>query len=375
MFFDDNVDQEHDSEDVFAHTRMTFGDHIEVLRLHLFRAIFGFGIALVAAFFIGEPAIEFIARPVRIQLKEYGRRRLDDIGRKMDEEERAAVARGEDPYTAVEKVVSFDRKDRDAFRGWLGLPSPTDQEREKVEAAPPAGTEDNKSPKFTIIIYDNVKKTALEYTKIVNDDINEPTLKSFTIMEAVMVYFKVCVYIGLVLGSPWIFYQLWSFVAAGLYPHEKKLVHYYLPFSLVLFLIGICFCQFIVIPKSIRVLLEFNAWLGIEPELRLTDWLSFAITLPVVFGISFQTPLVMMFLQRLGLMTIDTYRSKRKYAWFGLAVIAVVILPTPDVATMMLLWIPLIGLYELGILLCWLSPARPLLDLGLTEESDEMIEV
>src|SRR5262249_23128998 len=104
-----------------------------------------------------------------------------------------------------------------------------------------------------------------------------PLMSTLGIAEAFMVYFKVCLVCGLVLGSPWIFYQLWMFVAAGLYPHEKKLVHVYLPFSLGLFLAGVFMCEIVVIPQAIKILLEFNEWLGLEPELRISEWLSFAI--------------------------------------------------------------------------------------------------
>src|SRR5438132_9159115 len=151
-----------------------------------------------------------------------------------------------------------------------------------------------------------------------------------------MIFFKVSIYLGLILGSPWIFWQLWSFIAAGLYPNEKKLVHVYLPFSVFLFLAGVAMCQFLVLPNSVRVVLEFGGWMGVEPELRLADWLSFALMLPLVFGIAFQTPLVMFALERVGIMTVDSYRKKRRIAWFLLAIAAIIILPTPDGLTMML---------------------------------------
>ena len=127
---------------------------------------------------------------------------------------------------------------------------------------------------------------------------------------------------GLVIGSPWIFYQIWAFIAAGLYPHEKKLVHVYLPVSLGLFLGGVFMCQFLVIPRAIAALLWFNEWIGLKPDLRLNEWLGFAILLPLVFGVSFQTPLVMMFLARVGIMTAESFRSHWKMAYFLLAVFA-----------------------------------------------------
>src|SRR5437868_6461695 len=164
-----------------------------------------------------------------------------------------------------------------------------------------------------------------------------------------MVFFKVIMMTGLVIASPWVFYQIWMFIAAGLYPTEKRLVNVYLPFSLGLFLAGIFSCEIFVIPKAVEALLWFNEYLGYKPDLRLTEWLGFAIFMPLVFGISFQTPLVMLFMGKLGIVTADWFRSKRRIAWFFLAVFAAIITPSPDAFTMILLWIPLSLLYELGI--------------------------
>src|SRR5260370_39545309 len=110
-----------------------------------------------------------------------------------------------------------------------------------------------------------------------------------------------------------------------------------------------------VIPKAIEALLWFNEWLDIEPNMRLDEWLSFAIMMPLVFGASFQVPIVMLFVERMGIVTIDSYKGKRRMAYFLMAIFAAVITPTPDVVNMSLLWIPMCLLYELGIGLCWFS--------------------
>src|SRR5262249_52025080 len=100
-----------------------------------------------------------------------------------------------------------------------------------------------------------------------------PMLSTMNVMEGFMVYFKVVAMTGLVISSPWVFWQIWSFIAAGLYPHEKKYVHRYLPLSVGLFIAGVIMCQFLIIPNAIRGLLWFNEWLDLEPDLRLNEWL------------------------------------------------------------------------------------------------------
>ncbi len=192
-----------------------------------------------------------------------------------------------------------------------------------------------------------------------------PTLVGFGAAEVFNVYFKVSLYAGLVLASPWIFWQLWVFVAAGLYPHERRRVYLFGPLSLGLFLGGVALCEFVVLPVSVRYLLSFYEWLGYEPDLRLSDWLGFALFLPLVFGLAFQTPLVMLFLDRVGIVDADVYRRNRRLAIFLLAFLAAVLTVTPDVVGMMALAVPMWLLYEAGILLCRFSGQRPA---GTTEE-------
>ena len=174
-----------------------------------------------------------------------------------------------------------------------------------------------------------------------------------------MVYMKVSLICAVALAGPWMLYQIWQFVAAGLYPHEKRLVHVNLPLSIGLFFGGVALCEFVVLPTGVDYLMSFNDWLGYEPEPRLSDWLSFALLMPLVFGVAFQTPLVMVFLERIGLFSMEGYRRHRRLAIFLLAVLAAVISVTPDYYSMLALTVPLWGLYEVGILLCRASPRTP----------------
>src|SRR5208283_4984555 len=147
----------------------------------------------------------------------------------------------------------------------------------------------------------------------------------------------------------------------------------YLPFSIALFFAGAMVAEFIVLKYAVRYLLAFNEWVGLEPDLRLSEWLSFAILTPLVFGLAFQLPLIMLFLYKLGIMDVEMYRKHRRIAIFVMAVITVIAAPAPDPVSFGSLLIPLWGLYELGILLCAYSP-RPKYE---EEEPDQqaMVEV
>ncbi len=147
----------------------------------------------------------------------------------------------------------------------------------------------------------------------------------------------ICMVSGLVLTSPFVFYQIWAFIAAGLYRHERHYVKKFLPFSLGLFLSGVFLCFFGVLPYTLQFLLQFNVWMGIEPTMRITDWMSFATILPLVFGVCFQTPLVMLFLERIGILTADDFRKKRKIAILVMVIAAAILTPGPDVFSQVML--------------------------------------
>ena len=178
------------------------------------------------------------------------------------------------------------------------------------------------------------------------DRIDQPV--TLNVQEAFMTYMKVSFIAGLVIASPWIFYQLWLFVAAGLYPHERKYVHTYLPMSVILFLGGVAFCFFAVLPVVLDFLLGFNSRMLIVAQIRISEWINFAVMLPLMFGISFQLPLAMLFLAKINVFKVEHYIAQWKIAVLAIAIISMVLTPTPDPATMMMMMVPLVDAVCLG---------------------------
>ena len=170
-----------------------------------------------------------------------------------------------------------------------------------------------------------------------------------------MIYLKAALVSGLIIASPWIFWQIWSFIAAGLYPHEKRYVHVFLPFSLALFLGGNFLAFFFVFEPVLQYLFSFNDWMGIAPDPRISEWLGFFLFLPIGFGISFQLPLVMLFLDRIGVCSVKLYTSYWRVAILVIAFLSMVLTPA-DPTSMVLMGLPLIFLYLLGILACKFMP-------------------
>jgi sec-independent protein translocase protein TatC len=376
-----------DPDDMFADTRMSFGEHIEDLRTHLLRAIYGFLIGFVIAIPISPYVLRFISAPVELQLNRYNER----VNRAKSIELRKQLENGELnnlPRLPIKLNIPVDTL-MDIIRQRLNLP-PEDVRKKPVLDHMQTGIEKLLAALDVGYLVDWSKLDKTHYVQIsgdvanpvdyiegvqaINHLIRPDQLKTFSVQEPFMVFVKVILVTGLVIASPWVFIQIWSFIAAGLYRTEKRLVNVYLPFSLILFLVGVFTCELAVIPKAIEAMLWFNEYLGFQPDVRLSEWLGFAILMPVVFGVSFQTPLIMYFMEKIGLFTVESYKNKRRIAWFVLAIFAAVMVPSSDAFSMLMLWVPMCLLYELGILLCIFSPRPPAPDWE-TSESEEMIEV
>ncbi len=161
-------------------------------------------------------------------------------------------------------------------------------------------------------------------------------------------YLKTGLIAGVMLVAPYLFYQLWLFIAPGLYQHEKRYVIPFVSFSTVLFLAGALFGYFIVFPLVFRFFLGFeNEYIQAMPSMN--DTFSFALRLLFGFGIAFELPVVIFFLAKIGIVTPESLRKKRKYALLLMFVVGAIITP-PDVISQVILALPLMLLYEFGII-------------------------
>jgi sec-independent protein translocase protein TatC len=244
----------------------------------------------------------------------------------------------------------------------------------------------------------------------------DPKLIYTSLGDGFMTYIKIGLICAFTLASPWIAYQLWQFVAAGLYPDERKYVTRYLPLSLVLLASGMLFVYFFILPWTIQFFIDFNSgfslpgsashstpttlptdsvlpmapmlpgdpveaapghfWFNtlesrlkimiapgdvraltfrptnlLTPELKLPEYIELVVGMLLAFGLSFQLPLIVLALERIGIVELTGLRSARRYVYFGLVIAAAIITPGQDIPSLVGLTIPLILLYELGIFL------------------------
>lgn len=253
-------------------------------------------------------------------------------------------------------------------------------------------------------------------TDVLEQNRINPQLVVDEVSEGFMVFMRISTISALALASPWMLSQLWLFVAAGLYPNERKYVTRYLPLSVALLCAGMLFVYFFVLPWTLSFFVEFNSAFSIKPyiaphastalpatmqssplnipmlagdptapidgdlwfdtdrgvlkfyrgetrvisinsanllaqEYKLSDYLSFVVMMLITFGLSFQLPLAVLALERTGIVEIESFRRARRGVYFAIVVAAAIITPGDYAITTLALMVPLIGLYELGILL------------------------
>lgn len=338
----------HQSKDLFDESTMSFGEHLEALRTHLWKAIIGLVIAVIGCLFFAKSVVGFVREPVD-----------------------RALTKLDFPNTPYNELPGFDPWDYVQYHyGWFGGWPEQSVKNEPVEELPkdtldvrikasgfyaalksinPKLVEDVEPPEDDAEV--KLRLAAREFAELKTLREKQTKPITITVQEAFMTYLKVAMLAGFFIASPWVFYQIWLFVAAGLYPHERHYVHRYLPMSVGLFLAGGAFCFYFVFPFILTFLLGFNQTLQVEAQIRLSEWISFAVLLPVMFGLSFQLPMVMLLLERLQIFTVEVYREKRKMAVLVIAVISMMLTPA-DPGSMMAMMVPLVVLYEFGIMLC-----------------------
>lgn len=391
------------NDDYFNKSTMTFGEHLDELRGSLVKAILAVAIGTGIGLFFGDDVVRVITAPLQNALTDYYKEKVvEDYAKWLEDEDHAAqapmpikgaealvnqrdllfeiamvpvVPSGATPVSD-DPVVNRLREDlkklsaevselQETIRRMQGKsgndPNPpkdhsetkqVDPSKEETGASgeipdaelPPVEAADEEIPEL---------KAELRWHRIEDDPRISPA--TLSAQEAFMIWFKASILIGLTLSAPAVFFFIWQFVAAGLYPHEKRYVYIFLPFSIFLFIAGACVAYFMVFQPVLNFLFSFNKWLGLHPDLRISEWLGLVLFMPLGFGVSFQLPLVMFFLERITLFSVESYVKKWRIAVMAITVISAVLTPA-DPYSIFFMAVPLVGLYFFGILLCKYMP-------------------
>lgn len=338
---------------------MSFAEHLDELRKTLVKAFVWLGIGCAIGLYFGEAIVKYISSPLKDQLTQF------------------YIAQAKRQFEKANGVAPSDE-----FGKWMTLngvvpervyidPSGIDSDLTAVVDAAATIKPDGQAEKSS----DDKAKEEIAEQKLLESNawkgIDMETLRrlrpmliwrpiqnkllTFNALEGFMIWLKAGLVAGVIFGSPGIFYHIWQFIAAGLYPHERRYVYWYLPLSLLLFFGGVCLAFFVIFKLVLGFLLTYNLGLDIDIAPRLNEYMSFALMLPLGFGLAFQLPIVMLGLHRFGVVSVDTFKSQWRIAVLAIAFLSMILTPA-DIYSMLGMFIPLVGLYWFGILLCKYMP-------------------
>jgi len=319
---------------------MTFGEHLEELRRRVIYALLGLLVATVLCAVKYDFLLSAMLRPYKLAYDEMiaGQVQARETG-KTEGDAESATAEGETetplPETPLGAAVLSLRQRLDAIEKRLDAIAPQPK-------AAPAAPEDGKA--FA-------------------ERFPRPRVIQGGPLTGYITVILLCIICGIILGSPWILYQIWAFVGVGLHPQERKFIHIYGPFSFCLFIGGAAVFYFVMLKYGLRALMGPTIGIMvdgvplIDPSLFLNDYFKFVAMMTLIFGVVFQTPLIVMFLARTEIVPLSTLVRKQRIVLMILVVLSAVLTPQ-DPVTMVMMAIPLVLLYQLGLLLSWISIRR-----------------
>ncbi|GAA5125927.1 hypothetical protein GCM10023212_28530 [Luteolibacter yonseiensis] len=331
-----------------------FLEHLEDLRVMVTKMVVTLVIAMVACFAYNPQLMEFFRLPVEevrtIQIQETlptdaphlltvdkwtDARKVENVALSLTPEQREVF------YQSLpEKDLVFHAKSVSILRAAMFLPE--DKQADFVKGLGES---------------DDMKKqvTALLQTKPKTDGDIEGNLKMLSSLkptEGFMLSMKISFFAGIVVSFPLLLWFLLQFVLPGLHSHEKRVMWPAMAVGFGLFLAGAVFAYYMVLPRALLFFAQWSKDMGISNDWRITEYIDFAMQFTLLFGLSFELPVVVMVFVKLGLLSYETMSRTRSYAIVGIFVAAAVLTPTPDAFTLMLMALPMIVLYEICI---WLA--------------------
>jgi sec-independent protein translocase protein TatC len=352
-------------DDLFENSTMTFGEHLEELRHCLIRAIICLGIGLAVGLTVANQVVRYVAEPLKVAILDFNAKRsLAMLGYEDLEAPAAQTLLQEMTKKSLKWQIIYEIPDE--------YQSLTPKSFEPVPSAVAEGVAAADAPETPPQTRVKSSEIAELLSALPDPEQLQPKvqfirdtkgLSTFKVEESFMIWVKAGLIVGAVLSSPAVFYYLWQFIAAGLHRHERKYVYIYLPVSVTLFISGVVLAFFLVLHYVLNFLLAFNGSMDVAVEPRLTYYINFVLLLPLGFGLAFQLPLVMLFLQRIGLIETEMYVGSWRVAILVIFFLSMILTPA-DVTSMIALAVPLMILYFLGILMCHFIPRGPGLGSG-----------
>lgn len=333
-----------------------FLEHLEDLRIMVTRIVLTLLISTMACFIYKDELMSIIRRPVeQVWIERHQETLPEDEDISLEDWERAlALSKVSAPLGQYDKdlaetwwAAATDEQTRRLAEGAIiyraALKLDVDKQEDFVKAIP-----DEKSAARDLALKLLKSKPADD----LNAEGNLRLMSSLKPTETFMLTMKLAFFAGLVVSFPFLLYFLLQFIVPGLKDEERKALWPALIIGFGLFLGGVLFAYFFVLPNVLTFFYEWGKSMGISNDWRIGYYISFATTFVLIFGLAFELPVVVMTLVKIGLLSHSMMRETRSYAILAIFVIAALITPTPDMMTLALLAVPMVILYEICI---WLS--------------------
>lgn len=347
----ENSDSEHEKP---------FLDHLEDLRKMIFRIVITLVISMVLCFAFQKHLMDVLRRPVDVVWQQQQEKKLPQ---KKDEAPRPVSVDDWNQAKKIEKAASrLTAKDRDIFYHSLNNRELAFHARCVSLLRAAKALPDDKQADFIrqLKIEQEMREQLLALNQLepgteTDGRGNLRLMSALKPTETFMLSMKLSFIAGIVLAFPLLLVYILQFVLPGLHATERRALWPAMGIGFGLFLSGVFFAYFVVLPRALTFFYEWAGGLDVTNEWRIGWYISFATNFTLLFGVAFELPVVVMFFVKLGLLSYDTMSKTRRYAIVGIFILAAVLTPTPDVMTLSLMAAPMIILYEICIWLAFLD--------------------
>jgi sec-independent protein translocase protein TatC len=358
-------------EQVHADHEKPFLEHLEDLRVMITRIVMTLIISMIICFTFQEQLMDVLRRPVDRVLTSQAQARLpqttEDAPRPLSADlwdqaktlERAAAglppAEREAVFASLDNPdLQFHAKAASLLRAALALP-----EDRRITFIDSLDTSDEMKQQVRALL---ITEPGTEIEG--RGDLR--MMSALRPTETFMLSMKLSFFAGIILSFPLLLMFILQFVLPGLHSNEKRVLWPSMLIGFGLFLAGVSFAYFAVLPRALGFFYEWSGKLGVSNDWRIGEYIGFATQFTLLFGLSFELPVVVMVFVKLGMLTYETMSKTRAYAVIAILVIAAILTPTPDIFTLVLMALPMIFLYEVCIWLAFLDHRK-----SLREEEQE----
>ncbi len=336
-----------------------FLEHLEDLRKMIFRIVITLLVSMVLCFAFQEQLLSVLRKPIddvwekqiqktlptdkqapkAVTAEQWEKaKKIEQAAAKLAEEDRQAF------YAAIDdEDLAFHARCVSLLRAAKALPD--DKQEDFIRKL----KLDEELTKQVLALIELDPKTDL------NTKGNSKDMTSLKPTETFMLSMKLSFIAGILLALPLLLFFILQFVLPGLHENERKAMWPALAIGSGLFLSGVCFAYFIVLPRALTFFVEWSERIGVVNDWRIGWYISFATNFTLLFGVAFELPVVVMLFVKLGILSYDIMARTRRYAIVAIFVLAAFITPTPDIMTLCLMALPMILLYECCIWLAWLD--------------------